>query len=79
MNVPFFSLVILGRGPLHLLSHTIESIKSQKEKDFEVIFISPSKTSLRLDPDVPVEWFFTKEKELAGMMNEGLSLTRGKY
>src|SRR3990167_3980446 len=31
MADPFFSLIILGRGALHLLSVTIDAVKSQKE------------------------------------------------
>lgn len=75
---PYFSIVILARRGLHLLPLTIETIKFQSEKEFEVIVVSNSKQEIaRLYPDLRV--CQVKDKEISQMMNEGIRVAKGRY
>ena len=78
METPFFSIVILARGGLHLLPLTLDTIKSQSEKGFEVVIVSNCKQEIaRLYPDEQV--CVSKNRHVSEMMNEGIRAAKGRY
>lgn len=78
---PFFSIVILARNSFHLLPLTLDTIKSQSEKNFEVVIVSSSKQEIAhlCQSTLKDRVFYTKDQEISEMMNEGIRLAKGRY
>lgn len=75
---PFFSIVIVVRNSFHLLPLTLDTIKFQSEKNFEVVIVSNSKQEMgNLYPGVRV--FQAKDQEISEMMNQGIRVAKGRY
>jgi glycosyltransferase involved in cell wall biosynthesis len=80
---PFFSIIVVVQKQPHLLAYTLDSILSQKNKDYEIDLIIDSIHDVR---SVVKEYqkylryvHFTAEKGLSDMMNEGIMQAKGRY
>ncbi|NGX33730.1 MAG: hypothetical protein K1060chlam1_00071 [Candidatus Anoxychlamydiales bacterium] len=84
IDKPIVSIVVLLRDFFHLANITMKSIVDQREKSYEIIVISISNQKRNLimlkpymDKIKTVE--YSKETNLAVLMNKGLNLSQGKY
>src|SRR6185436_5231596 len=75
---PFFSILILARSSLHLLPLTLDTIKSQIGKDFEVVIVSSCRQAIGpLAPGLRV--VTAKDKKISQMVNVGIRESKGRY
>lgn len=78
MQSPFFSIVVLVRGGLHLIPLTLHTTQLQCEKDFEVILISNVREEIAyLYPNFRL--FQMRGANIPEMMNEGTRVAKGRY
>ncbi len=75
---PLFSIIILVRDARHLLPLTLHSLKSQTEKDFEVVLVADKEMEGQY-PELVVQTCSVSAATIPAMMNEGLRKSRGKY
>lgn len=75
---PFFSIIILARGPLHLLPLTLDTIQSQSERGFEVIVVSNSKEPIASSVS-EFRILRSNETKTSEMLNIGIQAARGRY
>ncbi|HDG7825905.1 glycosyltransferase family 2 protein [Klebsiella sp. RHBSTW-00484] len=88
-RIPFFSIVIPAYNASQSIVFTLESIKNQKEKDYEVIIIddcSEDKDELESVVDsfqlsgMNIKLFLSEKKlNGSGARNKGVELASGKY
>lgn len=78
MDRPLFSIVILARGSLHLIPLTLDTLKFQNERDFEVLVISNA-PGQAIYSDLPVQWRHVSAPRMGEMMNEAIHSVRGRY
>jgi len=77
MDGPYFSIIILARGPIHLLPSTVDTILAQSEQAFEVVVVSKEKGTAPLSPGV--RFVPSMSDRIPEMMNEGSRSARGRY
>lgn len=81
---PFFTIITVVRNGSDTLQRCINSIKSQKYKDFEYLIIDGASSDgtleiVRENADVISLAVSEKDRGLYFAMNKGLELARGKY
>jgi glycosyltransferase involved in cell wall biosynthesis len=81
---PFFTIITVVRNGSDTLQRCINSIKSQKYKDFEYLIIDGASSDgtleiVRGNDDVISLAVSEKDRGLYFAMNKGLELARGKY
>lgn len=81
---PFFTIITVVRNGSDTLQRCINSIKSQKYKDFEYLIIDGASSDgtleiVRENDDVISLAVSEKDRGLYFAMNKGLELARGKY
>lgn len=84
MGDPLFSIIILARGAQHLLPLTLDTIKSQSEKRFEVLLVGNEPLSRLRNiaysyPGMSIRVCSSGEGDVSDMMNAGIHASQGKY
>ncbi len=83
MGDPLFSIVILALSRRHLLPLTLDTIKSQSEKQFEVLLIGSESLYLRemasSYPGMSIRICHSEGTESSEMMNAAIRESLGKY
>jgi glycosyltransferase involved in cell wall biosynthesis len=80
---PLFSIVLLVREGRHLLPLTLDTLKSQEEKDFDVWMVEGEESGrlkglARQYPELKIETLSCNAPG-SGMMNEAIRAAKGKY
>ena len=82
--MPYFSLIIPTFNRAHLISKTLDSLKNQNFKDFEVLIIDDGSTDNTFEVIQPYlnnqfQYYKKENAERAAARNYGTKLAKGKY
>ena len=84
MADPFFTLAIFTPTRGFLLSETLDTLRAQSDRDFEVFLLSDKKGTyfervVEQYPEIQFQIIEAKAKNRPSMMNQALRQSRGKY
>lgn len=79
-----FSIIILVREGRHLLPLTLDTLKQQVEKDFEIVLMDGAASSRLVEivkqyPELNIQIRQSSAATASEMMNDGIQHSRGKY